>query len=134
MKTWIDNNNCLYIQMEFCSDNLKNILNNKHQVFNRDEHGQMGDIEYFVSTKIFEEILQAVHYLHEHNPPIIHRDIKPANILYSEQGENGVYFKLCDFGLAKLHEGQTHTNRVGTIKYMAPEPYLPLLKVWGMTV
>ena len=122
MKTWIDNNNSLYIQMEFCSHNLKNILNTKHLVFNRNEHDHMSDIEYFISCKIFIEILLAVQYLHDLNPPIIHRDLKPANILFDDQGDNnGVFFKLCDFGLAKLYEGNTQTIGLGTPKYVAPE-------------
>src|ERR1700751_2722017 len=41
MKTWIDNNNSLYIQMEFCSDNLRNILDVKHLVFNRQSEDSM---------------------------------------------------------------------------------------------
>ena len=121
MKTWIDNNNSLYIQMEFCSDNLKNILKTRELVFKRNDHDHMSNIEYFVSCEIFIEILLAVQYLHDLNPPIIHRDLKPANILFDEQGENGVFFKLCDFGLAKLYEGNTQTKQLGTPKYLAPE-------------
>ena len=48
MKTWIDNNNSLYIQMEFCSDNLRNILDVKHLVFNRSSRDHMNHIEYFI--------------------------------------------------------------------------------------
>ena len=124
MKTWIDNNNSLYIQMEFCSDNLKNIIDTKHLVFNRNKHSidTMSDIEYHISCNIFIEILLAVQYLHDFNPPIIHRDLKPANILFDEKGENnGVFFKLADFGLAKLQEGNTNTRGVGTNRYMASE-------------
>ena len=91
-------------------------------VFNRNEHDTMSDIEYFISCKIFIEILLAVQYLHDLNPPIIHRDLKPANILFDDQGHNnGVFFKLCDFGLAKLYDGNTLTKELGTPKYMAPE-------------
>ena len=122
MKTWIDNNNSLYIQMEFCSDNLRNILDVKQQVFQR-SNGLMNELEYYISCKIFIDILHGVKYLHDHNPPIIHRDLKPANILFDEKGEsNGIFFKLCDFGLAKLHDDKTHTRGlIGTRGYSAPE-------------
>ncbi|CAG2165846.1 unnamed protein product [Oppiella nova] len=56
----------LFIQMEFCSQNLRNILLEKPQ------------------------ILESVQYLHELNPQIIHRDLKPENILIDENVTNGV--------------------------------------------
>ena len=139
MKTWIDNNNSLYIQMEFCSHNLKNVLNTKHMVFKRNKHDHMNDID-FISCKIFVEILLAVQYLHDLNPPIIHRDLKPANILFDEQGDNnGVFFKLCDFGLAKLYDGKTLTKGVGSLRYMAPEvswdcPYDTKADIYSLSV
>ena len=120
--TRIDNNNILYIQMEYCSDNLKNILEYKPKLFKREKKEEMKELEYFISCKILIELIESLNYLHEQNPPIIHRDIKPANILYSDKGlETGIFFKLCDFGLAKLYEGMTNTRGQGTQKYMAPE-------------
>ena len=106
--------------MELCSDNLKNILENKHKAFGRERNNQMTELEYYISCKIFIELLEAINYLHEHTPPIFHRDIKPANILFTEKG-TGIFFKLCDFGLAKLYEGTSNTRGMGTHKYMAPE-------------
>ena len=41
--------------------------------------------------------MQALHYLHTHQPRVIHRDMKPQNILVS--CDNVV--KLCDFGFAR---------------------------------
>ena len=149
-KTQIDDNNILYIHMEYCSDNLRNILQNKHELFERVGNSQMSELEYFISCKIFIEILEALNELHEQKQPIIHRDIKPANILFSEKGiETGIFFKLCDFGLAKLSDdilrrngetnnvdtnemnfnqvnndlsmSTTNTRGPGTQNYMAPE-------------
>ena len=110
MKTWIDNNNSLYIQMEFCCDNLRNILDVKHRVFGRESNDCIDITEYFISFKIFIEIVEAVKYLHDQSPPIIQRDIKPGNILFSNKASNGVYLKLCDFGLAEFYDGKTQTS------------------------
>ncbi|CAG2173488.1 unnamed protein product [Oppiella nova] len=85
----------------------------------------MNLIEFFISCQIFKEILECVQYLHELNPPVIHRDLKPDNILLAtpESSEQGRCFKLCDFGLAAVHDiaGAKHTGAVGTLRYMAPE-------------
>ena len=35
--------------------------------------------------------------------------------------DNGIFFKLCDFGLVICQEDISHTRMVGTMKYMAPE-------------
>src|ERR1044072_3339278 len=44
-----------------------------------------------------DELLDALSYLHTHEPPIVHRDIKPQNLKLTN--ENHVV--LLDFGLAK---------------------------------
>ncbi|NJL05134.1 MAG: serine/threonine protein kinase, partial [Chloroflexaceae bacterium] len=68
-------------------------------------------------------VLDALAYLHTHDPPIIHRDIKPGNIILTPQ--QTVY--LVDFGLAKLDQGVRHT--VATAGYASagfssPELYI----------
>src|SRR5262249_3880501 len=44
-----------------------------------------------------DQLLDALEYLHGHQPPIVHRDIKPQNLKLTEQGD----VILLDFGLAK---------------------------------
>jgi serine/threonine protein kinase len=43
-----------------------------------------------------DQLLDALHYLHTHQPPIIHRDLKPANLKL-----HGQQMMLLDFGIAK---------------------------------
>ena len=112
--------------MELCSDNLKNIIEEKPKVFKRESSEAMNSIEFYISCQLFRELLECVQYLHESNPPIIHRDLKPANILIQEKPSNGRFLKLCDFGYAIEHEysSMLHTGRLGTLGYMAPEVIL----------
>jgi serine/threonine protein kinase len=44
-----------------------------------------------------DNLLDALDYLHNHEPPILHRDIKPQNLKINPRGE----LFLLDFGLAK---------------------------------
>ena len=120
--SWMDLNDNIFIQMEFCSNNLKNILQNWKKIFKKPNFQPMNRIEYYICCQIFIELLEAVDYLHQYKPqPIILRDLKPANILFDDKGINEIFFKLCDFGLAKFHNDESHTRMVGTMKYMAPE-------------
>jgi serine/threonine protein kinase len=79
----------------------------------------LNTIGYYIASELFIEILQSIAFLHKQN--IIHRDLKPKNILVTN-GSNGRYIKIADFGIATEHSGeQSHTQLVGTKKYMAPE-------------
>ncbi|CAG2174206.1 unnamed protein product [Oppiella nova] len=114
---WYDNK-MFYIQMELCSHSLQKILEHKPQVFGRQPEEPMNSIEFYISCHIFKEILECVQYLHELNPPVIHRDLKPDNILVAKTLRNRRFFKICDFGLATVHQ---HSSDKGDLRYQAPE-------------
>ncbi|CAG2115090.1 unnamed protein product, partial [Medioppia subpectinata] len=128
--SWLDGNtNELYIQMEYCPQNLRSVLDDKSLTFiKKSSVESMNPFEYYISCEIFKQILESVQYLHESNPPVIHRDLKPDNILIDPNIRSNRIIKLCDFGLATEHNinGHNtsrygHTSGVGTIAYMAPE-------------
>ena len=119
---WIENNN-LFIQMEYCSENLGNILTIKPIVFERKENQAMNSIEYFISCEIFRQITEALNYLHSLKPePLIHRDLKPENILIGISGNKRVC-KLTDFGISKTTENNYDYPIISEVdyRYRAPE-------------
>ena len=120
--SWIESNK-LYIQMELCSDNLKNIIQQKRECFERQLTDVMTTTEFFICSQLMKEILECVQYLHQLDPPIIHRDLKPQNILVNYEPKNNRFLKLCDFGLSRdlSKESVSYTADMGTTGYMAPE-------------
>jgi serine/threonine protein kinase len=103
----------LFIKMELCEQNLRNTIKIMESI---DE--KYKSFSFFISCQLFEELTKCVNYLHSNH--IIHRDLKPENVLISD-GRNGVFLKLCDFGLSKFDDMSKHTEFVGTQSYMAPE-------------
>ncbi|MBA2379982.1 MAG: protein kinase [Blastocatellia bacterium] len=81
-----------------------------------------------------DQLLDALSYLHSHEPPIIHRDIKPQNLKLTD--ENHVI--LLDFGLAKNSTGNTNItsavdgNRsTGSVVGYTPH-YAPMEQIRGI--
>lgn len=59
-----------------------------------------------------------------HEAGVIHRDLKPQNLFRAVDDEGGVTWKILDFGVSKLADGEgtlTQGKVVGTPSYMAPE-------------
>jgi serine/threonine protein kinase len=74
-----------------------------------------------------DELLDALSYLHTHEPPIIHRDIKPQNLKLTN--ENHVV--LLDFGLAKNSVAQkTSLSSSGSLVGYTPH-YAPIEQIRG---
>jgi serine/threonine protein kinase len=61
-------------------------------------------------------VLSAMHFLHQQDPPILHRDLKPENLLMFE---NDVV-KITDFGWS-AEQSDVRNTFCGTQEYLAPE-------------
>ncbi len=79
-----------------------------------------------------DQLLDALSYLHSHEPPIIHRDIKPQNLKLTDEN----HIVLLDFGLAKSSTGQTNlgpnsTGSTGSVVGYTPH-YAPMEQIRGI--
>jgi serine/threonine protein kinase len=63
-----------------------------------------------------DQLLDALAYLHSHNPPIIHRDIKPHNLKLTDDNQ----IVLLDFGLVKNTIGETRLSVSGSLSGFTP--------------
>merc|ERR1719323_3040658 len=72
---------------------------------------------------MFVDITGAGSYLHSRG--IIHGDLTANNVLIKTQvSHKGYVCKICDFGLARVLEGDTSeimTTQMGTVTHMPPE-------------
>jgi serine/threonine protein kinase len=79
-----------------------------------------------------DQLLDALAYLHSHEPPIIHRDIKPQNLKLTDEN----HIILLDFGLSKVSTGQTNigpnsTGSTGSVVGYTPH-YAPMEQIRGI--
>ena len=77
-----------------------------------------------------DQLLDALSYLHSHEPPIIHRDIKPQNLKLTDDN----HIILLDFGLSKTSTGQTHISNsgsTGSVVGYTPH-YAPMEQIRGI--
>ncbi len=67
-----------------------------------------------------KEILDALIYLHGHNPPVVYRDMKPGNVMV-RSSDNKII--LVDFGIARTIEpdGDKAKTAIGTPGFSPPE-------------
>lgn len=73
-----------------------------------------------------DQLLDALSYLHSHEPPIIHRDIKPQNLKLTD--DNSIV--LLDFGLSKNSTGNTKLSTSGSVVGFTPY-FAPMEQVRG---
>lgn len=77
-----------------------------------------------------DQLLDALAYLHSHEPPIIHRDIKPQNLKLTDEN----HIILLDFGLSKNSTGQTNvtsgSRSSGSVVGYTPH-YAPMEQIRG---
>lgn len=83
-------------------------------------HGRLDEAAALVMLR---EVMEAVAYLHQQQPPIIHRDIKPSNLIRRQLDGRII---LVDFGIAKQQVaggGTLTAARAATPGFAPPEQY-----------
>ena len=75
-----------------------------------------------------DQLLDALDYLHTHEPPIIHRDIKPQNLKVTARGQ----VILLDFGLAKGQASEISLVTTSASIFGYTPNYAPLEQIQGL--
>lgn len=106
-----------YLVMDYVpGDDLKTLLIKRGKSFSAVEVAGWAD-----------DLLDALVYLHGHEPPIIHRDVKPSNLKLNAKRK----LVLLDFGLAKGTAGQmTEATQSRSVYGFSPH-FAPLEQVQG---
>ncbi|MCA8963220.1 MAG: serine/threonine protein kinase, partial [Planctomycetes bacterium] len=74
---------------------------------------------------IMLQLCEALSTAHEAN--VIHRDLKPDNIFIIQRGNDPMFVKVMDFGIAKTKSQkitESAEKGIGTPLYMSPEQFL----------
>jgi serine/threonine protein kinase len=66
-----------------------------------------------------DQLLDALNYLHSHEPPIIHRDIKPQNLKLTDDN----HVVLLDFGLSKDFDTSVQSEPAGSGSVVGYSPH-----------
>lgn len=66
-----------------------------------------------------DQLLDALSYLHSHEPPIIHRDIKPQNLKLTDEN----HIVLLDFGLSKDFDTKATSNPTNSASVAGYSPH-----------
>ncbi len=74
-----------------------------------------------------DQLLDALTYLHTHEPPIIHRDIKPQNLKLTDEN----HIVLLDFGLSKNSTNETRATTSGSSIVGYTPHYAPMEQIRG---
>ena len=74
-----------------------------------------------------DQLLDALTYLHTHEPPIIHRDIKPQNLKLTDEN----HIVLLDFGLSKNSTAETRATTSGSSIVGYTPHYAPMEQIRG---
>ena len=103
-----DENFCYFIMEYVPNGNLYTLLASNRST----------GLNIYLVASIMRQLVSAIYYLHNMDPPIIHRDIKPENVLLKESN-----IKLTDFGWSNYinFEGEQRSTFCGTPIYLAPE-------------
>lgn len=103
-----DSQNCYFIMEYIPKGNLFSLLSRQKS-------------KCFETAKVaafMKDLISAVYFIHNMDPPIVHRDIKPENILIADDGK----LKLTDFGWSNYIEYfHIRSTFCGTPLYLAPE-------------